>query len=203
MYSEREQTQQQQQQQQQRQRGQSRQWTFTGFPFEFMWDAGEPKPRSEDTGSARQQQRAHRQQQRQQQQRDAQDSRTPRALPVLHSLLARGHTLRLLGLTRARSFRLPCVMQTLLQRWHAHGRPLSYDADHTLRRHLNVLGLPAATALDSPAVRQAYLKSAREWHPDRHAGVGKVAAEERFKGIQHAYHSLCAYVRTKRLPEDE
>ena len=100
MWSEHEQTQQRQQ------RGQSRQWSFTGFPFEFMWDAGEPKPRSEDTGSARQQQRAHRQQQRQQQQRDAQDSRTPRALPVLHSVLVWGRTLRMLGLCRACSFRL-------------------------------------------------------------------------------------------------
>jgi len=196
MWSEREQTQQQQQQQ----RGQSRQWSFTGFPFEFMWDAGEPKPRSEDTGSARQQQRAHRQQQRQQQQRDAQDSRTPRARPVLHSLLVWGRTSACWGARELAASE--CHVSAVLQGWHAHGRPLCSDADHTLRRHLNVLGLPAATALDSPAVRQAYLKSAREWHPDRHAGVGKGAAEERFKGIQHAYHSLCTYVRTKRLPDD-
>ena len=76
-------------------------------------------------------------------------------------------------------------------------------AEQILRRHLNVLGLPAATALESPALRQAYLQSAREWHPDRHAGPGKSAAEEKFKGIQHAYHTLCTYLRTKRLPEDE
>jgi hypothetical protein len=73
------------------------------------------------------------------------------------------------------------------------------NVDQILRRHLNVLGLPAATALESPAVRQAYLQSAREWH----AGPGKSAAEEKFKGIQHAYHTLCTYLRTKRLPEDE
>jgi DnaJ-class molecular chaperone len=43
----------------------------------------------------------------------------------------------------------------------------------------------------SPAdLKKAYRKQALEWHPDRHQGEDKVAAEKRFKEINEAYQIL-------------
>ncbi len=58
---------------------------------------------------------------------------------------------------------------------------------------LRVLDLPPGAT--SAQVRQAYLKLAARWHPDKWAAAGKEeqeAAGEKFKGLQAAYELLSA-----------
>ena len=43
---------------------------------------------------------------------------------------------------------------------------------------------------DPGAIKQAYRKLALEWHPDRHAGEGQAAAEQKFKQVAEAYEVL-------------
>ncbi len=43
---------------------------------------------------------------------------------------------------------------------------------------------------DAKAIKKAYRKLALEWHPDRHKGADKEAAETRFKEISEAYEVL-------------
>ena len=74
------------------------------------------------------------------------------------------------------------------------------NADGAIRRHLGVLGLPAVTELETAVLREAYLRSVKVWHPDRHQGAGQAAAEEQFKRIQHSYQALCTFVTTNELP---
>ena len=67
---------------------------------------------------------------------------------------------------------------------------------------MGVLGLPVMTELSASVLREAYLRGAKEWHPDRHPGTGQAAAEERFKRIQHSYRELCTFVSTRETPDD-
>lgn len=54
--------------------------------------------------------------------------------------------------------------------------------------YYDILGVSkGATAAD---LKKAYRKQALEWHPDRHQGEDKVAAEKRFKEINEAYQVL-------------
>ena len=55
-----------------------------------------------------------------------------------------------------------------------------------LKDYYAVLGVPETA--DADAIKKAYRKMAREYHPDRNAG-DKVA-EEKFKDAQEAYDTL-------------
>ncbi|XP_039114208.1 uncharacterized protein LOC120249680 [Dioscorea cayenensis subsp. rotundata] len=54
-----------------------------------------------------------------------------------------------------------------------------------------VLGLSPSGPLKIEEVKSAYRACALRWHPDRHQGSSKVAAEERFKRCSNAYKLLC------------
>ncbi|KAJ6843805.1 uncharacterized protein M6B38_117035 [Iris pallida] len=53
------------------------------------------------------------------------------------------------------------------------------------------LGLNASGPLKLDEVKSAYRTCALRWHPDRHQGSSKVAAEEKFKHCSAAYKTLC------------
>ena len=54
--------------------------------------------------------------------------------------------------------------------------------------YYELLGVPRGA--DADTIRRAYRKLALKWHPDRHTGAGKAAAEERFKRLSEAYEVL-------------
>jgi curved DNA-binding protein len=56
------------------------------------------------------------------------------------------------------------------------------------RDYYEVLGVPSNA--DDDAIKKAYRKLARQYHPDRVQGAGKEAAEARFKEISAAYDTL-------------
>lgn len=64
-----------------------------------------------------------------------------------------------------------------------------------LSSHRVALGLSASGPLKLEDVKNAYRACALKWHPDRHQGTSKAAAEEKFKLCTAAYQSLCC-----RLP---
>lgn len=53
------------------------------------------------------------------------------------------------------------------------------------------LGLKAYGPLELVEVKKAYRVCALRWHPDRHQGSSKAAAEEKFKHCSAAYKLLC------------
>ncbi|XP_027935491.1 uncharacterized protein LOC114190709 [Vigna unguiculata] len=66
------------------------------------------------------------------------------------------------------------------------------DCSHSdLVSYRLALGLSASGPLRLEDVKNAYRISALKWHPDRHHGVSKVIAEEKFKHCSAAYQSLC------------
>lgn len=56
----------------------------------------------------------------------------------------------------------------------------------------DALGLPVVGPLKLEDVKNAYRSSAKKWHPDKHQGPSKVAAQEKFKLCVDAYNSLCS-----------
>ena len=54
--------------------------------------------------------------------------------------------------------------------------------------YYDILGVSKGVSADE--LKKAYRKQALEWHPDRHQGVDKEAAEKRFKEINEAYQVL-------------
>lgn len=56
------------------------------------------------------------------------------------------------------------------------------------RDYYEVLGVPSNASDD--AIKKAYRKLARQYHPDRVQGAGKEAAETRFKEVSAAYDTL-------------
>uniref|UniRef100_A0A7N0V2C5 J domain-containing protein n=1 Tax=Kalanchoe fedtschenkoi TaxID=63787 RepID=A0A7N0V2C5_KALFE len=54
------------------------------------------------------------------------------------------------------------------------------------------LGLSASGPLKLGEIKKAYRQCALKWHPDRHQGSSKAAAEENFKKCSAAYESLCS-----------
>ncbi|KAH6773656.1 hypothetical protein C2S51_012060, partial [Perilla frutescens var. frutescens] len=54
-----------------------------------------------------------------------------------------------------------------------------------------ILGLPTSGHLKMEDVKAAFRSSALKWHPDRHQGSARAAAEEKFKHCVDAYKSLC------------
>ncbi len=54
--------------------------------------------------------------------------------------------------------------------------------------YYQTLGVPRSASVEE--IKKAYRKLALQWHPDRHAGDGRAAAEERFKSISEAYEVL-------------
>lgn len=59
-----------------------------------------------------------------------------------------------------------------------------YDRPHT--NPYETLGVPRDA--DDRAIKKAYRKLAKEWHPDKHGGAA--SAEERFKAVAEAYSVL-------------
>nr|XP_010909601.1 uncharacterized protein LOC105035663 isoform X2 [Elaeis guineensis] len=85
---------------------------------------------------------------------------------------------------------------------HAHSkssRNWSYESDDETDTSLEselaserlALGLSASGPLKLEEVKNAYRACALRWHPDRHQGASKVAAEEKFKHCSAAYKILC------------
>src|SRR4030066_1163010 len=54
--------------------------------------------------------------------------------------------------------------------------------------YYDILGVSKGASADE--LKKAYRKQALEWHPDRHQGADKEAAEKRFKEINEAYQVL-------------
>jgi DnaJ-class molecular chaperone len=54
--------------------------------------------------------------------------------------------------------------------------------------YYDILGVSKGASADE--IKKAYRKQALEWHPDRHQGSDKEAAEKRFKEINEAYQIL-------------
>lgn len=54
--------------------------------------------------------------------------------------------------------------------------------------YYDILGVTKSASADD--IKKAYRKQALEWHPDRHKGADKEAAEKRFKEINEAYQVL-------------
>lgn len=54
--------------------------------------------------------------------------------------------------------------------------------------YYDILGVTKGAPADE--IKKAYRKQALEWHPDRHQGADKEAAEKRFKEINEAYQVL-------------
>ncbi|MFG0317200.1 MAG: DnaJ domain-containing protein, partial [Planctomycetota bacterium JB042] len=50
--------------------------------------------------------------------------------------------------------------------------------------------LGVARDASAEEIKRAYRKLALEWHPDRHSGDEKEAAERRFKQVSEAYEVL-------------
>ncbi|CAH2058421.1 unnamed protein product [Thlaspi arvense] len=70
--------------------------------------------------------------------------------------------------------------------------------------HRQALGLSLSGPLNLKDVKHAYRICALKWHPDRHQGSTKEAAEAKFKLCSVAYQSLCeklAYYSLKDLTE--
>lgn len=74
-------------------------------------------------------------------------------------------------------------------------RLLAADSVHA--SSLKTLGLQTSRGLTSASLRDAFRACALAWHPDRHAGPEKHAAEAKFKEAQTAYTLL------KSLLDDE
>ncbi|CAM8953740.1 unnamed protein product [Rhodiola kirilowii] len=55
-----------------------------------------------------------------------------------------------------------------------------------------LLGLSPSGPLKIEEVKVAFRQSALKWHPDKHEGASKTAAEEKFKICVNAYNSLCS-----------
>ncbi|OAY83120.1 uncharacterized protein LOC109715837 [Ananas comosus] len=58
------------------------------------------------------------------------------------------------------------------------------------------LGMSVCGPLKLEDVKSAYRACALKWHPDRHNGSSKVAAEEKFKHCSAAYKTLCDRLAT-------
>src|SRR3990170_4265046 len=54
--------------------------------------------------------------------------------------------------------------------------------------YYDILGVTKSASAEE--IKKAYRKQALEWHPDRHKGIDKEAAEKRFKEINEAYQIL-------------
>src|SRR3989344_2714412 len=54
--------------------------------------------------------------------------------------------------------------------------------------YYDILGVSKGASADE--IKKAYRKQALEWHPDKHQGGDKEAAEKRFKEINEAYQIL-------------
>ena len=78
---------------------------------------------------------------------------------------------------------------------NAESRTCSGTAAHPVHaKSLELLGIEASQSLTSARLREAFRACALAWHPDRHVGAEKHAAEAKFKEAQAAYtllRSLC------------
>ncbi|MDQ7015530.1 MAG: J domain-containing protein [Gammaproteobacteria bacterium] len=73
--------------------------------------------------------------------------------------------------------------------------------DEKFSRYFKILGIEPSS--DWQQVRKAYRHKARIWHPDRLPDIDNIRAqaEEKFKDVNHAFHTLSAYHRRHgRLP---
>ncbi|XP_050383270.1 uncharacterized protein LOC126800029 isoform X1 [Argentina anserina] len=74
---------------------------------------------------------------------------------------------------------------------HRKEEKFEYDSDNSESDERLALGLSAVGPLKLEDVKNAYRSCALKWHPDRHQGSSKAAAEEKFKHCSSAYQSLC------------
>ncbi|KFK37047.1 hypothetical protein AALP_AA4G205500 [Arabis alpina] len=65
------------------------------------------------------------------------------------------------------------------------------DSEPNQASHRQALGLSPSGPLSLKDVKHAYRTCALKWHPDRHQGSTKEAAEAKFKLCSVAYQSLC------------
>ncbi|WOL12729.1 hypothetical protein Cni_G21496 [Canna indica] len=70
------------------------------------------------------------------------------------------------------------------------------STDVNLQSYKLVLGLPAMGPLTLDDVKSAFHASALKWHPDKHQGPLKAAAEEKFKACVDAYKSLSTALKS-------
>ena len=56
-----------------------------------------------------------------------------------------------------------------------------------------MLGIETGQGLTAARLRDAFRACALAWHPDRHAGPQKQAAEAKFKEAQTAYSALKSF----------
>ncbi|KAM5559048.1 hypothetical protein ABKV19_020605 [Rosa sericea] len=74
---------------------------------------------------------------------------------------------------------------------HRNEEQYESESDDSESDERLALGLSAAGPLKLEDVKNAYRTCALKWHPDRHQGSSKAAAEEKFKHCSAAYQSLC------------
>lgn len=74
------------------------------------------------------------------------------------------------------------------------GGAWSAGSDSQMQSSLRALELTSAASLDAKTLRAAFLRAAKQWHPDRHAPEARAQAEARFKEAQAAYDYLLAAV---------
>ncbi|KAF3560419.1 hypothetical protein F2Q69_00010490 [Brassica cretica] len=65
------------------------------------------------------------------------------------------------------------------------------DSEPNQASHRQALGLSPSGPLNLKDVKNAFRTCALKWHPDRHQGSTKEAAEAKFKLCSVAYESLC------------
>eukprot|EP01026_Neomeris_dumetosa_P028332 TRINITY_DN2294_c0_g2_i8.p1 TRINITY_DN2294_c0_g2~~TRINITY_DN2294_c0_g2_i8.p1 ORF type:complete len:315 (-),score=45.04 TRINITY_DN2294_c0_g2_i8:237-1181(-) len=69
--------------------------------------------------------------------------------------------------------------------------------EKSMVRYLQVLGIPSSiNKIDPTALKEAFHKHAKVWHPDRHHGKQKEEAEKKFKEVQEAYMILKKFMQS-------
>ena len=92
------------------------------------------------------------------------------------------------SLLRCRPAQLPRATAARLARHRSSGAAPSPAGDEDDRDAYQVLGV--TRRVREGELRAAYKALAKEWHPDRHQGSGREAAERRFQEVAEAFQLL-------------